>query len=421
MTRLANDRPVICQVLHSLDLGGAEILADGLARSLSDRFRFVFVCLDEVGSLGEQLISDGFAVGLVKRKTPGIDWKCGFRLAATLREHRVDMIHAHQYTPFFHSLVSRLSYRRPPIIFTEHGRHFPDVRSTKRTAVNRLLLRGDDRLFGVGESVREALIENEGLPADRVDVIYNGVDLEPFLAVRGDESLRHEVRGELGSGSTDFVVLQVARLNPLKDHLTALRAFERLVRGGGRIDSGHSSPRPVRLLLAGEGEERPKIEAFLRDRGLETKVTLLGARRDIPRLLAASDAFLLSSISEGVPLTLIEAMAAGVPIVSTDPGGIREVISDGESGLLTKPGDDAGLAERLLKLSDGSLRRRLCEVAAEVARQQFSLTTMQREYARVYEQLDKTGSRYRKKTHADSANVLLKSETTRNTFSMGNE
>jgi glycosyltransferase involved in cell wall biosynthesis len=382
-------RPVICQVLHSLDIGGAEVLADGLARSLANRFRFVFACLDNLGSLCEQLRSDGFPVGLVNRKVPGIDWKCGFRLAAFLREHNVDVIHAHQYTPFFQSLVSRLSYRRPPIVFNEHGRHFPDSRSAKRVAVNRLLLRSDDRICGVGESVRQALIQNEGLAPDRVEVIYNGVDLEPFSEVRNDASLRSEVRTELGRNETDFVVLQVARLNPLKDHLTALKAVERFSNAGipdGKASDG-TPPRQVKLLLAGEGEERATIEHFIRDRALDQQVTLLGARRDIPRLLAAADAFLLSSVSEGVPLTLIEAMAAGVPVVSTDPGGIREVITDGESGLLTKPGDDAGLATGLSRLTDKPLAKRLCETAFEVARDRFSLKQMQAQYSNIYEEL----------------------------------
>jgi glycosyltransferase involved in cell wall biosynthesis len=395
MSSLRDNRPVICQVLHSLDIGGAEVLADGLARHLADQFRFVFACLDDVGSLGERLRADGFSVGLVNRKVPGIDWKCGFRLAAFLREHKVDVIHAHQYTPFFQSLVSRLSYRRPPIIFTEHGRHFPDSRSAKRVAVNRLLLRNDDRIFGVGESVRQALIQNEGLAANRVEVIYNGVDLAPFFAVRHNSELRREVRAELGLNESDFVVLQVARLNPLKDHLTALQAVERLANGGlGDARADNSTPsRHVRLLLAGEGEQRATIEQFLRDRALERHVTLLGARRDIPRLLSAADAFLLSSVSEGVPLTLIEAMAAGVPVVSTDPGGIREVITDGESGLLTKPGDDAGLAERLSRLLDPTLKEQICDAAFEVAQARFSLKTMHDQYRDVYDDLSRSNLR----------------------------
>ncbi|MBC8291352.1 MAG: glycosyltransferase [Planctomycetes bacterium] len=382
MSRNSN-RPVICQVLHSLHIGGAEVLADGLARSLSNRFRFVFVCLDEIGSLGERLMAYGFPVGMVNRKTPGIDWKCGFRLAAKLREQKVDVIHAHQYTPFFQSLVSRLSYRRPPIVFTEHGRHFPDSRSAKRVAVNRLLLRKNDRCFGVGESVRQALIKNEGLSPDRVEVIYNGVDLDPFAAVRDDNAQRAEMRAELGLNATDFVVLQVARLNPLKDHLTAVRAIERLA-DSGQFGAGK---RRVHLLLAGEGDQRGLIEQVLRDRSLGSHVTLLGSRRDVPQLLAASDAFLLSSISEGIPLTLIEAMAAGVPVVSTDVGGIGEVITDGETGLLAATGDDARLAAHLASLTDVSLQTHLCAQAARVAEKRFSLKTMHSKYARVYRQL----------------------------------
>ena len=174
----ARDRlPVICQVLHSLDIGGAEVLAAGLARELSDRYRFVLACLDnQVGVLGEEFAARGVPMKVFHRQ-PGIDWKCSFRLASFFREHRVQIVHAHQYTPFFKSLLARLTYRRPPIVFTEHGRHFPDSRSSKRVVVNRALLRSDDRLIGVGESVRRALVDNEGLPERRTETIYNGVPL----------------------------------------------------------------------------------------------------------------------------------------------------------------------------------------------------------------------------------------------------
>ena len=255
-----------------------------------------------------------------------------------------------------------------------------------------LLLRQTDRCFGVGKSVRRALIKNEGLPEDRVEVIYNGVDLKPFAAVRDDNLLRAEMRAELGLNDQDFVVLQVARLNPLKDHLTAVRAIERFVESD-QIRSG----RRVHLLLAGEGERRGLNEQVIRDRTLEGHVTLLGARRDVPQLLAASDAFLLSSISEGIPLTLIEAMAAGVPVVSTDVGGIGEVVTDGETGLLAPTGDDTRLAAQLESLTDASLRNHLCARAIRVAEKRFSLKRMHSKYARVYRQLagptDKTISK----------------------------
>src|SRR4051795_10154558 len=97
----------VCQLLHGLGVGGAEMLAARLARRLRDRFRFVFACLDEVGTLGEELRGDGFTVEVLDRK-PGLDWSCPLRLARLLRSRRVDVLHAHQYTPFFYGMVARL-------------------------------------------------------------------------------------------------------------------------------------------------------------------------------------------------------------------------------------------------------------------------------------------------------------------------
>jgi glycosyltransferase involved in cell wall biosynthesis len=373
-----DDRPVICQVLHSLDIGGAEVLAAGLARELSDRYRFVFACLDDkVGVLGEEFAARGVPMRVFHRQ-PGIEWKCSFRLATFFREHRVQIVHAHQYTPFFQSLLARVTYRRPPIVFTEHGRHYPDSRSSKRVAVNRALLRSDDRLIGVGESVRQALVDNEGLPERRTETIYNGVPLENFLTVKGDDDLRSDVRAELGIAAHEFAIVQVARLNALKDHATAIRTLKRL-----RDDDV-----PARLILVGDGEERPALEQLVVEQKLTEFVVFLGARSDIPRLLASADAFLLSSISEGIPLTLIESMGAGVPIVSTDVGGIPEIIEHGVAGLLAPARNDETLAAHLRSLwRNPEQRTELAENGCRRAVEQFSLGQMHRQYVDVYEQL----------------------------------
>ncbi len=373
-----DDRPVICQVLHSLDIGGAEILAAGLARELADRYRFIFACLDnQVGVLGEEFAARGVPMKVFHRQ-PGIDWKCSLRLASFFREHRVQIVHAHQYTPFFQSLLARLTYRRPPIVFTEHGRHFPDSRSSKRVVVNRALLRSDDRLIGVGESVRQALVDNEGLPESRTETIYNGVPLEKFLAVNGDDDLRSVVRCELGITTNEFAIIQVARLNALKDHSTSIRTIKRL----------RDNDVPAKLILVGDGEERSQLEQFVTEQKLADAVLFLGARSNIPRLLTAADAFLLSSISEGIPLTLIEAMGAGIPIVSTDVGGIPEIIEHGVAGLLAPARDDETLAAHLQTLwQNPKQRTELATNGCRRAAEQFSLAYMHRQYVDVYEQL----------------------------------
>lgn len=172
---------VIGQLLLSMTVGGGEVLAARIARRMSGRYRFVFFCLDDVGTLGEELRADGFTVHTLARK-PGIDWRSMRRLARLVREENVGVLHAHQYTPFFYAAASRLFGMRAPIVFTEHGRFFPDIVSRKRRLANRLLLRRTDRVIGVGRSVRQALVENEGIRGERVEVIYNGIDLSRFAA-----------------------------------------------------------------------------------------------------------------------------------------------------------------------------------------------------------------------------------------------
>ncbi len=315
------ERPVICQVLHSLNVGGAEVLAREFAVRSAQDFTTVFACLDRIGTIGQQLREAGYRVELLGRRD-GFDYQVSRTLAKFCRANNVSVMHAHQYAPFFYSAVSRWPRRRPPILFTEHGRSFPDFRRPKRVFANKFLLGHGDRVVAVGQHVRRALIENEGIEAARVDVIYNGIDVEAYQQSRTN---RLSARQELGLSDTDVVAIQVARLNPLKDHRTAIRAMQRL-------SASHPN---IRLLLVGEGEEMPAIEQMIANAGLQPTVRLLGLREDVAYLLTAADVFLLTSVSEGIPLTLIEAMATGLPCVATNVGGVPEVVVDGETGLLS--------------------------------------------------------------------------------------
>jgi L-malate glycosyltransferase len=362
----------VCQLLHTLNVGGAEMLAARLARRQRDECRFVFACLDELGTLGEELKSEGFPAHVIGRKA-GLDWRCAWRLARFLRREQVDVIHAHQYTPFFYGIMARLLYRRPPILFTEHGRHFPDYPRRKRILANRLLLERRDRVIGVGEAVRQALITNEGIPADRVGVIYNGIDTQRFT---DRPSERDEVRREIGLQPGDFAILMVARLDYLKDHATAIRMLARVAR---------QAPY-AKLVLAGDGPERAKVEELIAELGIARQVRMLGLRKDVARLVQAADLFLLTSISEGIPLTVIEAMAAKLPVVATQVGGMAEVVEHGVSGLLAPSGDDARLAACVLRLvHDAQMRREMGEQGQQRARTLFSESDMQARYVECYE------------------------------------
>ncbi len=341
-SRLENGaRPTVCHVVHSLSIGGAELLAARLGQELAE-FRTVFVCLDSAGVLSEQLRDLGFSISVIGRRA-GWDLGCVRKLSRFFRVENVQLVHAHQYTPFFYCLATGLVGRRPPVLFTEHGRHFPDFPRRKRILFNRLFLRRSDRVVSVGQTVKRALVENEGIPSERVQVIYNGVDLDRFGP---SECVRATVRDELCLGPSEFVIIQVARLDPLKDHLTAIRMMAKLK--AKRDD--------VRLLLVGGGPERAAIESEIGRLGLARSIQLLGMRDDVDRLLCAADVALLTSVSEGIPLTLIEAMATGLPVVATDVGGVSEVVLPGKTGLLAAAKDDSGLADAV---AGTGCRRRL--------------------------------------------------------------
>ena len=366
-----HNAPVVCQLLHTLNVGGAELLAGNLTRRLRDRYRFIFFCLDELGPGADLLREEGFVVELIGRR-PGFDWRCPLRLAARWRHHGVDLVQAHQYTPFFYALLARLRYRTPPVVFTEHGRHFPDYPRPKRKLLNRLLIERRDHVVAVGRSVKTALVENEGIPDRKIEVILNGVDTDRFAS---SPDTRDEVRSELGMGPNGFLVLMVARLDPIKDHRTAIRAC---------IRAAKEFP-ALKLVIVGDGPERCALESFARESGVGERIVFLGTRSDVPRLLTAADALLLTSVSEGIPLTVIEAMATGVPVVSTDVGSIADVVTPGV-GLLASAGDDSSIAEHLVHLGRSPLlRTAMGDQGRERAVAEFSETAMAGHYANLFD------------------------------------
>ncbi len=367
---------VVAHVLHRLYLAGAEVLAADLARQLGDQHRFIFLCLDEIGPLGQQLIGEGFEVVDLARR-PGVDWSVARRLRQEIRKRDVGLLHAHQYTPFFYAAVARRWSAWPRILFTEHGRHYPDYRRTKRVIANKFLLRANDRVTAVGGFVKQALVDHEGIAADRIKVIYNGIDPRKFSVDDQDVTTRSAVRQELGVSDDQVVLIQVARFHPVKDHATAIRAFAQAV---GQY------PNAV-LVLVGDGQLRADSEALAQELGVQEQVRFLGVRQDIPRLMAGSDVFLLSSLSEGVSVTLLEAMGCGLPIAATEVGGNPEIVAHGKTGLLSPRGDVLGLARNMVTLCrDPQLREQMGRAGRERLVERFTQQQMHDGYAQLYQQ-----------------------------------
>ncbi len=370
----------VCQLLHTLNVGGAEILASRLARQLQDeRWRFVFFCLDAEGSRAMEMRLAGFPVEVLGRK-PGFDWSCMRRIARLWKKYNVRFVHAHQYTPYFYAMGARGFFRRkPPILFTEHGRFYPDLPNWKHQYFNRLLMSPGDRVTAVSQSVGDAIIQNEGIPADRVQIIRNGVDENSSIQNRFTEEQKKTLRESLGLAD-EPVLLFTARLDPIKDHVTALRAMKRLQSMAGE------ARKPV-LLLAGNGPELERLQAMISEMHLEKRVRLLGERTDVSDLLQIADVFLLTSKSEGIPLTILEAFASNVPVVATNVGGIPEVVFNGENGLLADSGDWEQIAANLnVLLCDPPWATMIAQNARARFEEEFTERKMLAEYQKIYEE-----------------------------------
>jgi glycosyltransferase involved in cell wall biosynthesis len=371
---MRTDGPIrIAFVLHVMQVAGAEMLVAGIIRRLAPTLDPVVLCLDDLGQLGERMQHEGVPVVVLGRR-PGLDWSTSGRLAAELQRRTIEVVHAHQYTPFFYSALAKLRLRRRcHLMFTEHGRHYPDLVSSRRRLANRAVLaRMADEVTGVCQFSARQLAVADGFSRRPIEIIENGIDVhdEP----RPDDA-RGLVRARFGLAANQRYIVCVARFHPVKDHAMLLRAFARVA----------AERHDVELLLAGDGPLRPALEQDVRARGLTSRVRFLGVCDDVPALLRAADVFTLTSVSEAASLTLLEAMEARLPVVVTNVGGNPEIVRSGIDGLLVPRGDAAQTAQALLDLLDApDMARRMGESGHRRVRERYNLTNTIASYGARY-------------------------------------
>jgi L-malate glycosyltransferase len=363
----AGQTPKVLQVVLSLNPGGTERLVVELVRRLRPELAMAVCCLDEAGSWGEVLRSENIGVTALRRRA-GFQPTLGRAIARIAAQHRARVVHCHHYSPFVYASIARLWSPTLRIVFTEHGRLSDAPPSAKRRTANRVLAHAPREVVTVSSDLKRHLVA-EGFPTTRVNVIYNGIDVGGLPAV----GMRARVRKELGIPDNALVVGTVARLDPVKDIPTMIRAVAQ-----------HSAGVPTILLVIGDGSERVHLEASAREVGAASSVRFLGHRDDARDLLAACDLYANSSISEGISLTILEAMAAGLPVVATRVGGTPEIV-DASCGRLVPSRDPDALAATLAALAqDAPLRLALGREARARVEQRFTLDRMVREYRDVY-------------------------------------
>jgi glycosyltransferase involved in cell wall biosynthesis len=359
--------PRVLQVVLTLSPGGTERLVIELARRLHGEMPAAVCCLDDEGAWAAGLRDEGIAVTALGRRAgfrPGL----GLALAAVARAHRADVLHAHHYSPFVYSAIAKLRQPRLRVIFTEHGRLSDAAPSSKRRLVNRVFATAASGVFAVSGNVREHLL-GEGWRPDDVRVIYNGIQIGPLPA----PAERTRVRADLGAGDDTMVIGTIARLDPVKDLGTLLDAAAR----AGRDTR-------VQVVVVGDGPVRKDLEARAAALGIAPRVRFLGQRDDARTWLAGCDLYVNSSISEGVSLTILEAMAAGLPVIATKVGGTPEVVNE-TCGRLVPARDAGGLAAEIVALArDPAGRATLGRAARQRVEAEFTIERMVSEYAAVY-------------------------------------
>lgn len=358
------------QVTHDLGVGGLPRVVETLCRTIDrTRFEVSVLCLNEGGELADALKADGFEVSVLE-KAPGQPvYSSSFRVGDFLKAREYDVVHSHNTQPFFDAAIGSIIARRPVLVHTDHARDFPD--KLRYMVLEHLLSWRAYRVVGVSQHTTDNLNRYEWIPRSRLVTIPNGIDGGLFERPVD----RARIRASLGVSDSDVVAVLGARLEAQKDIPTLLAAVKLLTE---RLPALH-------LVIAGDGALREELKALTATLGLTSRVHFVGVRLDMPDILRASDLFVLSSVWEGLPMVILEALAAGCPIVSTAVGGVPSAVVDGETGLLVPPRSPEALAGAMERVViDEKLRQRLSAAGMALFGARFSAKVMARRYEGLY-------------------------------------
>ena len=360
----------VAHIVQSFDVGGIEkLVVDLITNSKDSRFQYTVFCIDSKGRLASGLEEKGVEViELNKRK--GVDLSLIFRFADELKRRKIEVAHSHNPGPaFYGGLAARLS-GIPVIIYSKHGIKLGARLKDKLLETFSFMLQ--DHIVAVSEKAFRFMIDKERAPAKKMLLIENGIDLNQFKT--GDLK-KEAVLSKYDLPQLQYIIGIVARLDRLKDIPTLISAF-------GMLAKGHPD---TSLVVIGDGEERGALEKLVKEIGLVDKVFFLGAQTRIPELLSIFSMFVLSSITESSPISLIEAMAAGLPVVATNVGGNAELIKDGYNGFIVEPKDIVGMRDAMLKIiEDKGLAKSMGEANRKAAFSKYGIENTIKEYESLY-------------------------------------
>lgn len=361
----------VTHVVENLNRGGLERVVLDLAREQAMLGHAPqVVCLFEAGQLADELAANGIEI-VACHKRRGLDRRALAILREAVRRHDAVVIHSHNAVAHYHAVLATLGHDLKRIN-TRHGMgDYPFNR--RRELTYRLSLLATDTVVAVCEAARQNFIRQGVFPVSKACTVPNGIRTELFSVAT--EEARRALRSNLGFAKDDLLVGCVARLNEAKDHGTLLRAVALL----------RKERRQVGLLLVGDGALRERLVALTVELGIADAVRFLGDRGDVPQLLSGLDVFALSSLTEGYSISLLEACAAGLPIVASHVGGNAEIVEHNHNGRLVAARDAQAFAAALSELlMDARLRDTMGKASRSFAEQQGSVHLMATLYIDLY-------------------------------------
>jgi glycosyltransferase involved in cell wall biosynthesis len=392
-------------VMMQMEMGGSERLVHALASNLDRTFFRPAIAWFHGGKILEEFKDLRVPLHHVP-KVKRIDFSTLHALSKIIKANDIHVVNAHHFMSFIYSFYgSKMNGAK--LIYTEHSEWELQRTTAKWRTAGNCLLRLTDAAVGVSAAVRQQIIDTFRIDPSKAFSIQNGISLSQFSQNKTNNTLKRE----LGISEREKVIGIVANLKKNKNHIFLLNAFNEL----------RKECKAAKLLIIGQGfhndpdNTRPHIEYFIKKHGLSNNVLLLGYRPDIAALLSVMDIFCLTSFKEGLPISLLEAMASGLPVVGTDCDGIRDVVRPGRNGFLVPVNDGIGLQKALrVLLTDEPLRRIMGREAKALAAE-YSLQHCVARYEELFLSVAATKSRHTHPTFAQrgAADTMLKQTETK--------
>ncbi|WNC72545.1 glycosyltransferase [Thalassotalea psychrophila] len=360
----------ILHVTFDMCIGGTEQVIKNIIQGCDNsQFEMAILCIESpLGPFAKELQENGITIFELNRK-PGFDVNLIFRIRDIIKNHNFNLLHCHQYSPWVYGACAAI-LTKSQVIFTEHGRFYPEKSSFKRKLVNPLLNIITAQITAISNATKQALVVHEGIREKNIKVIYNGIK-----PIKVDSANAKALRQSLKIDDKQTVLGTVARLDPIKNHIMMLKAFSQLLK---------THPNTI-LLIVGDGEEKANLTKLSRQLKINNKVFFTGYIEQPNDHIGIMDIFLLSSYSEGTPITLLEALSIGKPCVVTDVGGNPEIIHHDINGLICASNDHINFAESICAIVDDPDKySKYSTLGKERFKRSFSIKTMADAYEYFY-------------------------------------